>query len=63
MEWASLVVSQLTRDGSSKLDCVVQQSLPQLVPANTRRTHQDEGSLLIRLRIVERHLFIRRGLA
>ena len=50
--------SQLTRDGSSKLSRVVQQSLSQLVPADAGRPHQDQGPPLIRLRIVESHLLI-----
>ena len=52
----------LTGNRGSKLDRVVQQSLPELVPADAGRPHQDEGPLLVRLRVVQRHLLVRRNI-
>ena len=52
----------LTGNWGSKLDRVVQQSLPELVSADAGRPHQDEGPPLVRLRVVERHLLVGRNL-
>ena len=53
----------LTWDGRGEPGGVVQKPLPELVAADAGRTHQHERPPLAGLRVVERHLLVRRRLA
>ena len=53
----------LTWDGRGESGGVVQKPLPELVAADAGRTHQHERPPLAGLRVVERHLLVRRRLA
>ena len=53
----------LTWDGRGEPGGVVQKPLPELVAADAGRTHEHKRPPLAGLRVVERHLLVRRRLA
>ena len=52
----------LTGDGSGELARVVEQPLPQLVPADGGGPDEDQGAALVGLGVVQGHLLVRHSL-